>query len=144
MYILYTDMSSKAPNNRPVKYKLAPPQRSAAIVRGVNKLKTYKTQTSTTSKRSQELQYESRDILNIQTAGSMAHSLMNNDLTAFKGKYADAVVGIGRQVSKQKEKREAAKETNKTIEDDLVRVVDRAIRSPTLKTKNWESESPTS
>ena len=79
-------MSSKAPNNRPVKYKLAPSKRSAAIIRGVNKLKTYKTEKSTTNKRSQDLldlvisQYESRDILNIQTAGSMAHSLMNNTL----------------------------------------------------------------
>ena len=48
-------MSSKAPNNRPAKYKLAPPRRSAALIRGVNKLKTYKTQKSTTSKKSQDL-----------------------------------------------------------------------------------------
>ena len=83
-------MRSKTPNNRPVKYKLAPSKRSAAITRGVNKLKTYRTEKSTTNKVSQNLidlvisQYESRDILNIQTAGSMAHSLMNDNLTEFR------------------------------------------------------------
>ena len=34
-------MSSNAPNTRPAKYKLAPPRRSAALTRGVNKLKTF-------------------------------------------------------------------------------------------------------
>ena len=141
-------MSSKAPNNRPLKYKLAPPRRTAALTRGVNKLKTYKTQKSTTNKRSQELldlvisQYESRDILNIQTAASMAHSLMNNNLTEFKDKYADAILGIGRQVAKQKDKREATKEAQKIKEDDFVRVADRTVHRPTIKTRNWESEAP--
>ena len=142
-------MSSKAPSNRPAKYKLAPPRRSAALTRGVNKLKTYKTQKSTTSKKTQDLldmvirQYESRDILNIQTAGSMAHSLMNNNITEFRNKYADAIVGIGTQMAKQATKREATMVAHKKVENDLVRVVDRAVHRPTIKTKNWESESPT-
>ena len=143
-------MSSKAPNNRPAKYKLAPPRRSAALTRGVKKLETYKTQKPTTSKTSQALldmvirQYESRDILNIQTAGSMAHSLMNNNIKEFRNKYADAIVGIGKQMAKQATKRETTMQATKKVEDDLVRVVDRAVHRPTIKTKNWESESPTS
>ena len=112
-------MSSNGPNNRPAKYKLATPTRSAALIRGVNRLKTYKTQKSTTNKVSQALldmvisQYESRDILNIQTPRSMAHSLMNNNLTEFRAKYADAIVGVGKQVAKHADKREATKVANK-------------------------------
>ena len=81
-------------------------------------MKTYKTQKSTTSKKTEDIldmiirQYESRDILNIQTAGSMAHSLMNNNLNEFRTKYADANVGIGTQMAKQAVKREATTATH--------------------------------
>ena len=83
-------MSSRVPKKRPLKYKVAPTKRSAAILRGVNILMTYKTQRPTTNRRSQQLldlvisQYASRDILRIETAGSLAHSLMLNDLEGFK------------------------------------------------------------
>ena len=101
-------MSSKAPQNRPLNYKAAPSKKTATIERGVKKLKTYKAETPTTNAVSQSLlnivigQYESRDILNIQTAASLAHSLMHNNLNEFGKKYAIAMVGVQNNMSSKK------------------------------------------
>ena len=122
-----------------MKYKLVASRRSAAITRGINKLKTYKT----TNKAAQDLinivigQYENRDILNIQTAASLAHSLMHNNLNEFGKKYAVAMVWV----AKQQAKREESIVKQNQVADDLVKVIDRVVHRPSIKTKNWESES---
>ena len=83
---------SLKPNHRHNKYKLVAPKRTAAITRGLARLDTY----TSTNVAAQTLintiktQCETRDIRNIQTALSAAHSLTHNNFNEF-GKTFEAM-----------------------------------------------------
>ena len=136
--------------NRPLKYKVALTKRPAAIQQNVKNLIHLYTQRATTTRNSRRLidlvisQYADRDILRIETAGHLAHLAMINDSEGFQKLYGKILPSISKQVTLQIAKKTAQREENKQVVDELVRVVDRQVHRATIKTKNWESEAPTS
>jgi hypothetical protein len=87
-------------------------------------------------------QYENRDIRNIKTAISAIDSLKANDFNEFKRKYADIALAIQIKQAKQNAKRD----TKQTVVDvklaEIVSRVDKKVHKPGIRTKNWESEAP--
>jgi hypothetical protein len=87
-------------------------------------------------------QYENRDIRNIKTAMSAMDSLKGNDFNEFKKKYADIALAIPIKQAKQNAKRD----TKQTVVDEklaeIVSRVDKKVHKPGIRTKNWESEAP--
>ena len=89
-------------------------------------------------------QYENRDITNIKTAKSALDLLESNDLSKFQRKFATMVKAIPIKQTKQKARKEV--KTKKPDEElaKVVKVAERRVYRPNIKTKHWESESPSS
>jgi hypothetical protein len=118
--------------------------RTAAQTKNMERLNEY----SSTNAKTQifmtliQQQYKSRDITNIKTAVSAMDSLKANDFDEFKRKYADMVLAVPIKNAKKRARREK-KET--VIDDkvaDIITKVDNKIHRPGIRTKNWESEAP--
>jgi predicted NAD-dependent protein-ADP-ribosyltransferase YbiA (DUF1768 family) len=83
-------------------------------------------------------QYADRQIQNIQTAVSAMKSLKENDFNEFSKKFASIE---GKKMVKQTKLKTAREKKTAAIDAELATVV-KVLSRPEVKTKNWETEAP--
>jgi hypothetical protein len=89
-------------------------------------------------------QYADRDIPNVQTAISAMESLKKNNFNDFSKKFKTIASQIPVKQAKLKAAREAkTAELDAKIEETVTQV-DRVVHKPSIKTKSWETEAPSS
>jgi hypothetical protein len=140
-------MSLKFVNiNRPAKYKAAPTLKSAAVDKGMAKLNVYSSTNPLASLMMEQIkkQYKDREITNVQTAISAMESLKKNDFNDFSKKFNTLASKIPVKQAKLKAKRDAKTAAIDAKIAETVSLVDRSVHTPSIKTKNWETEAPSS
>jgi hypothetical protein len=86
--------------------------------------------------------YQSRDITNIKTAVSAMDSLNANDFNEFRRKYADVALAAPIKEAKKNARRDSKKAAVDDKVAEIITKVDNQILRPGIRTKNWESEAP--
>jgi hypothetical protein len=132
--------------NRPAKYKEAPTQKSAAVAKGMAKLNAYSSTNPLASLMMEQIkkQYTSRDIPNVKTAMSAMESLKKNNFNDFSKKFETIANKIPVKQAKLKAKRDTKTAALDAQIAETITQVDRAVHRPNIKTKNWETEAPSS